>query len=111
MNIDIVNKQVSNKLGIDEKKVALVNKFYWSRIKEHIHSCNPDPVNIESICVLYPDKYLVKKAILYYVTKIRIIKTSKKFRPDSEKQIEHIKSYTGNIKKFWAIRKTKKFIN
>lgn len=111
MNIEIVNKQVSKNLNIDEKKVALINKFYWSRIKEHIYSYNPNPVNIENICVLYPAPWLVKKSILYYINLIRKIKKSKRFAENSLKREGYINNYKEYVRNFLKLRKQNKFTN
>ena len=111
MNIDIVNKQVSKDLKIDEKKVALVNKYYWSRVKEHIYSYNSKPVNIENVCVLYPAPWLVKKSILYYINLIRKIKKSKRFADNSLKREGYINNYKQYIRHFLKIRKENKFTN
>ncbi len=102
MNIDIVNKQVSRKLGINEKKVTLVNKFYWDCIKQHIYSYNPNPVNIDSVCVLYPAHWLIKDAILHYVAKIRKLK---------KKNSLITETYNVMLRHFWNMRKVNKFTN
>ena len=111
MNIDIINKQVSNNLKIKETKVKLVNSFYWSCIYRHLYDYNSSPLNIDYICVLYPDKYLLKKVIKLYINKIRFIRTSPKFRSGSVKQTNYIKTYSNALKWFLKLRKENKFTN
>jgi hypothetical protein len=77
MNIDIVNKQVSKKLGLKEKDVTLVNYFFWNKIYEHLYMYNPNPVNIKNVCVLYPDKYLLKHETLKIIKSLRFLKKRK----------------------------------
>ena len=111
MNIDIVNRQVSNKLKIKESKVALVNKFYWRSIYDYFYSYNEKPLNIDNICVFYDDKWLVKKYIKYLINKIRKTKVSPKFRENSPIREKYIERYKEILKSLWALRKIHKYIN
>lgn len=111
MNIDIVNKELSNKLGIKESKIALVNKFYWDKVKKHISSYSDQPINISKVCVIYPDKYLLKKRIFRMIKIIRCIKKSKRFTENSDKQIEYIENSKVILRKYLKIRKDCKFTN
>lgn len=111
MNIDIVNKQVANKLGIRESQVALVNKFYWQHIKDHIYSYNNLPINIQNICVLYPTAYHTKKQLLYYIYGLRKLRTSKRYKPDSAMRASRIELFKGYIRKIWQIRKQNQWTN
>lgn len=111
MNIDIVNKQVANKLGIKEAKVAHVNKFYWHTIKEHLYRFDARPVNIESVCVIYPTHYSVKKAIKLYIKKIRHTRISKRYKEGSLIREGIIESYKKLLRGFWLIRKTNQYTN
>lgn len=111
MNIDIVNKQVGKRLNIDEKNIALVNKYYWSKVKAHIYSYDSKPVNIENVCVLYPAPWLVKKSILYYLNMIRKTRESKRFAEHSLKREGYIKKYEEYVRNFLSIRKANKFTN
>lgn len=111
MNIDIVNKQVSKATGIDEKEVALVNKFYWQRIKQHIYSYNPAPVNIPNICVIYPDMWMLKKAILYYIHRMRSLSTSRKYKAGSVKHEDMKESTQKVFRHLWQMRKQLKHTN
>lgn len=111
MNIDIVNKQISKTLNLSEKKVALINKFYWRNIYDHLYDYNEQPLNIDHICVLYNDKYLLKKAIRLYIKKIRFTKVSRKFKPDSNVRLAHIENYKKVLRELWRLRKAHKFTN
>lgn len=111
MNIDIVNKQVANDLGIAENKVKLINSFYWRSIYEHLYSYSSSPVNIEQICVLYPNKYLIKKAIYMYIFKLKNLRNSKKFKEDSPKKQSYEEIYKATLRKFLKLRKDNKFTN
>lgn len=111
MNIDIVNKQVAKKLEIKEADVKLINNFYWGSIKEHLYNYDPQPLNIDGICVLHPEKKLVKKAILKYIHRIRTIRKSKKFRSGSAKSKAYIERYKLYVKDFYNLRKYHKFTN
>lgn len=111
MNIDIVTKQVSKKLNYPEKKVALLNRFYWRNVYDHFYSYNEQPLNIEYICVFFNDKWLVKKYIKYYIAKIRRTRTSKKFKPDSPMRISYIENYKRILRDVWRLRKVHKYTN
>lgn len=111
MNIDIVNKQVAKKLNIKEADVKLINNFYWGGIKQHLYDYNPQPLNIDSICVIHPEKKLVKKAILKYIQRVRRIRNSKKFKAGSAKSTLYIETYKKYIKNFYNLRKYHKFTN
>jgi hypothetical protein len=111
MNIDIINKQVSKELGIDEKKVAIINKFYWRKAYDHFYDYNERPLNIEYVCVFHPDKWLVRKTILKYILKIRKTLKSTKFKEGSIKQQRYIESYKKMIRDLWKIRKLNKYTN
>lgn len=111
MNIDIVNKQVGERLKIPEKKVALVNKFYWRQVYDHLYAYDDRPLNIDHICVLYNDKWLIKKYIKYYIKKIRRTIESQKFKYNSPLRGEYIGAYKLVIKELWRLRKLHKFTN
>lgn len=111
MNIDIVNKQVAEKLGIKEKKVQQINAFFWRNVADHIYGYNPQPVNIENICVLYPNKYKIKKEIYKYINKLRAIKSSRKFREGSPKFLSYVEQYSKMLRGFLKLRKENKFTN
>jgi hypothetical protein len=111
MNIDVINKQVSKDLSIDEKKVALINTFYWQKIKTHIYDYNPTPLNIENLFVLYPDKWLLKKYIYMYVRKTRAIKNSTKFKIGSVKHLSYIENYSKILRHYLKLRKHYKYTN
>lgn len=111
MNIDIINKELSNELNINEKDIALVNKFYWDSISNHISSYSEFPVNISGICVIYPDKYLIKTKILQHIKIIKSIEISKKYKEDSEKKKEHIEMAKRYLRLYWKLRKKCKYTN
>lgn len=111
MNIDIVNKQVSKKLDIRESKVKLVNAFYWKSIREHIYSFNPKPVNIEFVCVFYPSRTSIKRAIGYYIKRIRSLQVSKRFKEVSLVRTGMIERHIATLKGFLKIRKDNKYTN
>lgn len=111
MNIDIINRQVADKLAIKESKVRLINTFFWQNVKQHLYDYNSKPVNIENVCVLYPDKYKVKKEIYKYIGKLKALKYTKKFKPGSIKHQSIIDQYNKMLRGFLKIRKENKFTN
>lgn len=111
MNIDIVNKQVSLKLGVKEDDVAMVNKFFWKKAKEHIGSYNSNPFNIQNVCVIYPDKYKVKGQIIAHIAMIRNIMVSKKYSENSGNRDAAIGRLKVELKRIWDIRKKYKWTN
>lgn len=111
MNIEIVNKQVADTLNLKEKDIELVNKFYWQRIKQHIYSYDPRPINIMNVCVLYPTAYLNKKQIKLFIKRIRYTLTSKRFKPESKVREAYLENYKKVLRKLLAIRKYNKFVN
>lgn len=111
MNIDIVNKQVSAKLNIKESTVALINGYYWSRVKKHIYDYDPRPVNIENVCVLYPNKYRLKGCIYEYIERLRKLKKGEKYIIGSEKFLDVLEDYKFILRKYLNLRKYYKFTN
>lgn len=111
MNIEIINKQLSKTLQLKESDVALVNKFFWSKIREHIYSYDNLPINIPNVCVFYPTAYHTKKQLLFYINGIRGLKVSKRYKEDSIIREKRIEEYKKNIRKIWNIRKTNKYTN
>lgn len=111
MNIDIVNRQVSEKLGVPEKKVALLNKFYWRSVYDHLYSYDQRPLNVENVCVFYVDKRSLKKQILLYIKRIRTIRHSVKFKVYSKLRPIYIEGYKDMIRKLWRLRKEKQYTN
>jgi hypothetical protein len=111
MNIDIINRQVANNLNIKEAKVKLINQYYWHNIKQSLYNYSSEPISIEGICCIYPDKKLVKANILDYLKRIRNVRKSAKFLWGSEKQISYIEKYTAAIRHLLRIRKHLKFTN
>lgn len=111
MNIDIVNKQVAAKLQIRESQVALINKFYWQKIREHIYSYSNLPINIPSVCVIYPTAYHTKKQLLYYIDRIRKLRVSPRYRIDSIMRADRIEATKLLIRRIWRIRKQNQWTN
>lgn len=111
MNIDIVNKQVSVKQGLSEKKVALINKFYWRKVYDYFYSYDDHALNIDNVCVFYGDKGLIKKYIHIYIRKIRSVLVSKRFKPDSTIRFVYVESYKKIIRQLWNLRKKHKYTN
>ena len=111
MNIDIVNKHVADKKGMKETKVRLINQFYWRQVYNHLYSFNSQPVNIENVCVLYPNKYMIKKAIRLYIRKIRNVQTGGKFKEGSVKQLDYLEKYKTTLRGYLKLRKENKFTN
>lgn len=111
MNIDIVNKQVANKLQMRESEVALINKFYWGKIKDHIYSYSELSINIQNVCVIYPTPYHTKKQLLYYIESIRKLERSKRYKPNSLKLASSIEYCKANLRKVWRIRKLNQWTN
>lgn len=111
MNIDIVNKLVAQKNGLKETKVRLVNQFFWRQVYNHLYSFDSQPINIENVCVLYPDKYLIKKAIKLYIRKIRNVHDGSKFNFGSPKQLLYLDSYRAVLRGYLKLRKENKFTN
>lgn len=111
MNIDIANKDVSKKLGINEKKVAKVTDFYWSLNLEHIYKYNPQPLNIENICVLYPDQWLLKNYINKTINTIRKIRKGFKYNVNSPKYNSIMEHYYNVLRNYLKIRKHYKYTN
>lgn len=111
MNIDIINKEVSNSLDIKERKVKLVNDFYWGKIYDHIASYNEDPINIFGICTIHPDKYLVRRCINKSIIILRKLLKSNKYKPDSELRAKYVSDLQNSIRKYLSLRKKCKFTN
>lgn len=111
MNIDIVNKIVSNKLGISTEKVSLVNKYYWDCIKNHFYDFNPNPVNVDHVCVFYPNKYHLKAQILDTIRLIRRLDEGKKYSYQSHNKKIYRESLEKVLRGLLNIRKQNKFTN
>lgn len=111
MNIDIINKQIANKLQLKEADVTLINKFYWAQVKQHFYNYDPQPLTIDGICVFHPNKKMLKKAILKYIGRIRRIRNSKKFKAGSVRLQSYIEAYKAYIASFYKMRKHHKYTN
>lgn len=111
MNIDFVNKEVSTKLGVKESKVKLINQFYWRKVYKQLYSYEATPINIDNVCVFYPNKYLVKRAIKNLIKKIRNVQDGNKFVYNSLKQRQYLDNYRNTLRGYLQIRKQSKFTN
>lgn len=111
MNIEIVNKQVANKLQMKESDVSLINKFFWSHVKDAVYTYTPNPININNVCVIYPTAYHTKKQLYYYINGIRKLRRSNRYKPDSAMRIKRIEEFKTYIRKIWAIRKQNQWTN
>jgi len=111
VNIDVINTQVAKQLGLKEAQVKLINQYYWRRVYDHLYTYNENPVNIENVCVLYPQKYFIKNNIEKFIKKLRKLKRSKKFKKDSPKYLDFKKSSENHLRGFLRIRKALKFTN
>lgn len=111
MNIDIINSQVSKNLNHKIEDVKLVNSFYWRQIYNHLYSYDPDPINIENICVLYPNKYSVKNVIQKSLRIIHNTRISTRYKEGSVKKNNYLADMTNILRKALNIRKQNKFYN
>lgn len=111
MNIDMVNAAVVNNSDYNKKVVELVNSYYWGRVKEHIMSYDPNPVNIDYVCVLYANKHYIKKEILSLIDRIRKLRVNKNFKEDSIKKQAIEEGYKKHIRGLLKIRKHYKYTN
>lgn len=111
MNIDIINKQVAAELNLPLKDVTLINKYYWQRIRQHVYSYNPRPLNIMNVCVLFHTKQLNKKAIKLTIKKLRSILKSRRFKEGSPKRLAYAENYRKQLRHLLAIRKYNKYTN
>lgn len=111
MNIDIVNKQVSKKLSVPEKQVALINKFFWRQVYDHFYSYSDRPLDIQNVCVFYDDKWLIKKHIKKYIIRIRKTKVSKRFAEQSLVRESLIENYKKILRQLLKLRKLNKYTN
>jgi hypothetical protein len=111
MNIDIVNKQVSEKLGVPEKKVVLINTYFWRCVYDHFYGYDSRPLNIENIGVFYQDKWLIKKQLKKYIGRLKTIRNSIKFKKSSSQRTIYINTYQTIVRKLLKLRRTHKFTN
>lgn len=111
MNIDIVNRIVSKNTNISKEKVELVNKFYWDAVKNHIYSYNPSPLNIRGICVIFPNKYLLKKNILELIHNLRSLRKGEKYSKLNSSKEKYEENICNEIRKLLSIRKYHKYTN
>lgn len=111
MNIDIINKQVAKQNNIPLKDVEFVNKFYWQRIRQHIYSYSPYPINITNIGVLFHNKSLNKRNIELTIKKIRGVRKSRRYKENSLRRQMVIDNYNIMLRKLLALRKYYKYTN
>lgn len=96
---------------MSEKDVTLVNYFFWNSCASHFKSYNPEPLNIQNICVFYHNRYMLKRAILKYVMRLKKLKRCKYFNNGSIKKKNISDSYIKVLRLFLKIRKHHKYIN
>lgn len=89
MNIDIINTQIVNDTGLSVEQVESVNKFYWRKVRDHIYDYNPQPLNIDYVCVLMPHKKLVKHHLKEAINKLRYLKKNSDFNLREERMHTH----------------------
>lgn len=111
MTIDYINKKIAAKTGISEKEVAAVNKFYWNKVKEHIYEYNPNPVNINNLCVIYPNKHHVKRHLLKSIDMLRYFDNNKRYKKGSPAYKRRKDYLVKRIRALLKIRKENKFTN
>lgn len=109
LNIDIVNKKVSTEIGINEKIVSTVNKYYWDRNANHIQRLDLRPINLVKIGHVRHSKVLIRVKILKLVAKLRGLKHSKKYKPDGVKKLAMEGNYQNQLRQLWAMRNIKIF--
>ena len=108
-NIDIVNKKVANDTKISEKDVTIINKFYWDSIADHVRGLNLQPINLMGIGLIKHSQILIRKKILKTITKLRRLRVSKKYTPDSIKKNYMEQYYINQIQELLKIRNVKTF--
>ncbi len=107
LNIDIINKKVANQTDINEKIVATVNKFYWNCNNNHIRNLDIQPINLMSIGYIRHSRVLIRVKILKTVAKLRRLRQSKKYKPDSIKKLAIDKQYCSQLQQLWKLRNIK----
>src|ERR1035437_2691435 len=80
-NINIVNRTVATKLGLDLDIVEKVNKAYWKEIVNNLKTASEEPVHIKKIGTISASPYKVNSHIKLLINQIRKVKKSSKYRP------------------------------
>ena len=111
MNIEVVNRQISKDLKIAESKVTIVNKYYWQKVYNHLYSYDPQPINIENVCVIHPEQWLLKKNIYLYINRLRALKVNKRFKEGSVMRESYIEKNKQVLRNYLKLRKHYKYTN
>lgn len=108
-NIDIINKKVANDIKLSEKDVILINKFYWDCNANHIKDLNLQPINIMNVGVIKHSQLLIRLKIIKLLNKLRKLRVSKKYTPNSVKKNNMDEYYKNRIKELFKVRNIKTF--
>lgn len=80
-NIDIINRTISERTGIDEDVVKAVNKYFWKHgVKKNLSTLNDNALFIRGLGTIVVSRYNLRKMIYATIGKIRGIRNSTKFK-------------------------------
>lgn len=112
--INIVNKEVSKTLGLDEETVRLVNKFFWRQgVKKAIQSGDHTSIWIKNIGTLAVSRNKVNGKIKRLIASIRAlelprdykIKTKEQFLEEKYNQLKMLLARRNDIAKAYKANK------
>lgn len=101
-NINIVNKTVAKKLGLELAVVEKVNKAYWKEIVHKLTTLDKEPVHIKKIGTISVSPYKTKSHIQKLISQIRLVKSSTKYKPETRKK--YLDQYYTDLRKILVKR-------
>jgi hypothetical protein len=108
-NIDVINKIVATKLGLNEQTVKKVTNFYWAKVNTHITTFNEQPINLMHIGHVRTSKILIRNKLLILIKKLR--KFKKYNRNELTKRALNITiGHETLFRKLWALRNNTEYI-
>jgi len=96
-NIEHVNRIVSSEKNINIDIVKKINKFYWKEVRKNIVNFSSVGVLVHEIGTFAVSRHNLRIEIHETITKIKRIKTSKRFSPHFKEKM--LNSYYSILRK------------
>lgn len=101
-NINIVNKTIAAKTGIDLKTVEQVNKSYWREVRDTLRTVKDNYVHLKKIGTISVSWYKTKEEIKRTILLIKNIRKSPKYT--EETRTKYLNYYYDFLRKLLEVR-------
>lgn len=86
-NINIVNRTIATKLGLELSIVETVNKLYWREVKAVLGTLSSNYVHVKRLGTISISYRKLRGEIIHFINKIRQTKSTAKYTDETRERM------------------------